>query len=83
MHSRRQEGKVPPSMYRFEARIVGRSQGKSATKAASHNTGKRTSAVASAAYLSRSAMTDERSGETWEAGWGAALSSRQIAWTAT
>jgi hypothetical protein len=33
LHSRRHEGKIPPTMYRFEARIVGRSQGKSATKA--------------------------------------------------
>jgi hypothetical protein len=53
-------------MYRFEARIIGRSHGKSATKSASHNTGKRTSAVASAAYLSRSELKDERSGEIWD-----------------
>jgi len=53
-------------MYRFEARYVGRSQGKSSTKAAAHNTGKRTSAVAAAAYLSRAAITDERTGETWD-----------------
>jgi len=47
-------------MYRFEARYVGRSQGKSSTKAAAHNTGKRTSAVAAAAYLARAEITDER-----------------------
>jgi hypothetical protein len=53
-------------MYRFEARYVGRSQGKSSTKTAAHNTGKRTSAVASAAYLARAAITDERTGQTWD-----------------
>ncbi len=52
-------------MYRFEARIIGRSQGKSATKAAAHNTGKRSSAVASAAYLSRESITDAK-GQTWD-----------------
>lgn len=52
-------------MYRFEARIIGRSQGKSATKQAAHNTGKRNSAVASAAYLSRSELTDAK-GNTYD-----------------
>lgn len=52
-------------MYRFEARIVGRSQGKSATKSAAHNTGKRNSAVKAAAYLSRSEMTDA-TGQGWD-----------------
>lgn len=52
-------------MYRFEARIIGRSQGKSATKAAAHNTGKRGSAIASAAYLSRESITDAK-GQTWD-----------------
>ena len=53
-------------MYRFEARIIGRSQGKSAVKQSAHNTGKRNSAVASAAYLSRSEIADERTGQTWD-----------------
>lgn len=52
-------------MYRFEARIIGRSKGKSATKAAAHNTGKRSSAVASAAYLGRESITDAK-GQTWD-----------------
>jgi hypothetical protein len=52
-------------MYRFEARIIGRSQGKSATKQAAHNTGKRNSAVAAAAYLSRSELTDAK-GNTYD-----------------
>jgi hypothetical protein len=53
-------------MYRLEARIIGRSQGKSAVKQAAHNTGKRSSAVRFAAYLSRSELTDERTGKTWD-----------------
>ncbi len=53
-------------MYRFEARYVGRSQGNSSTKAAAHNTGKRTNAVAAAAYVARAEITDERTGQTWD-----------------
>lgn len=52
-------------MYAFHARIIGRSQGKSTTKAASHNTGKRNSAVKASAYLSRSELTDAK-GQTWD-----------------
>lgn len=52
-------------MYRFEARIIGRSHSKSAAQTAAHNTGKRNSAVASAAYLSRASITDAK-GQTWD-----------------
>lgn len=48
--------------YRFEAKIIGRSGGRSAVHAASHNTGK--SAVRAVSYRMREALTDERTGIT-------------------
>src|SRR5271168_2281538 len=52
------------ALYRFEAKVISRSGGRSTVNAAAYRTGK--TATSAAAYRHSAAMTDERTGQTFD-----------------